>query len=104
MWAASTALTRADHLPACTCGCARTHVHTHMSACTHAYTHLGSSIVGATAAGLQEVAVPHDIRQPKVGDLDVHARIQQQVLRLQVAVHHLRFRQHMNDEMGCGQS
>ena len=38
------------------------------------------------------MAVPHDVRQPKVGYLDVHLRVQQQVLWLQVSVHHLQIK------------
>jgi len=52
--------------------------------------HLGRGVVGAAAAGLEEVAVAHDVGQPKVGDLDVHLGVKQQVLWFQVAVHHLR--------------
>jgi hypothetical protein len=52
--------------------------------------HLGRGIVGRPAAGLQEVAVTHHVAEPKVRDLHVAVRVQQQVLRLQVSVHHLR--------------
>lgn len=33
------------------------------------------------------MAVAHHVRQAKVGDLDGQARVQQEVLRLEVAVH-----------------
>lgn len=49
---------------------------------------LGCGIVGAAAARAQKLAVHHHVAQAKVGDLDVQVRIEQQVLRLQVAVHH----------------
>lgn len=46
------------------------------------------------------MAVAHDVGQPKVGDLDVHAAVQQQVLGLEVTVHHLPQHVHhtMNEE------
>lgn len=32
--------------------------------------------------------IPHDIAQPKVSYLDIHLAIQQQILRLEVPMHH----------------
>jgi len=37
---------------------------------------------------VQEGAVAHDVGQAEVGDLDVVVGVQQQVLGLEVAVHH----------------
>jgi hypothetical protein len=48
---------------------------------------LGRSIVGAPAAGLEEVAVAHHVAQAEVGDLDVALGVEEEVLGLQVAVH-----------------
>ncbi len=39
------------------------------------------------------MAVPHDVRQPKVGDFNVHLGVQQQVFGLQIPVHHLHTRE-----------
>ena len=55
--------------------------------------YLGRCIVGAAAGGGQEVAIAHDVGQPKVGNLQrgalaVAIRRQQQVLRLQISVDH----------------
>mmetsp|Transcript_48676 Transcript_48676/g.122474 ORF Transcript_48676/g.122474 Transcript_48676/m.122474 type:complete len:390 (+) Transcript_48676:324-1493(+) len=49
---------------------------------------LGRCVVGRAARRLQKLAVFHDVGQPKVRDLHVQLRVQQQVLRLEVAVHH----------------
>ena len=42
-----------------------------------------------TAGSLQEVAVPHDVGQAEVCNLHMQLGVQQQVLRLEVPVHHL---------------
>jgi len=49
---------------------------------------LGCGVVRRAAAGRQEVAVAHQVRQAKVGDLDLVVVREQQVLGLEVAVHH----------------
>lgn len=51
--------------------------------------HLRSGIVGTATAGLQEIAIRHDIAQPEIGDLDVLLAVDQQVLWFQVAVNDL---------------
>ena len=51
--------------------------------------HFGSGVVGAAAAGPQELSVLHQIAQTKVCDLDTIGRVQQKVFWLQVPVHHL---------------
>ena len=43
---------------------------------------LRGRVVGRAARGLQEVAVAHHVREAKVGDLHVRARVEEQVLRL----------------------
>mmetsp|Transcript_27383 Transcript_27383/g.71829 ORF Transcript_27383/g.71829 Transcript_27383/m.71829 type:complete len:222 (+) Transcript_27383:771-1436(+) len=49
---------------------------------------LGSSVVGATTRRFEEVPVGHYVGQPKVCNLDVVLRIQQQILRFEIPVHH----------------
>ena len=49
--------------------------------------YLGSSIIGTATAGLQKVAISHDIAQAKIGDLDIHFAVQKQILWLEVSVH-----------------
>jgi hypothetical protein len=46
--------------------------------------HLWRCIVGAAAAGLEKVPVPHNVGQTKVCNLDAEGRVQQQVLWLEV--------------------
>ena len=48
--------------------------------------HLGRCIVGATAAGFQEIAIRHDIAETKVGNLDILIGIDEQVFWLQITV------------------
>lgn len=43
--------------------------------------HLWSRIVWASAGGLQEVAISHDIAQAKIGNLDRHVPIKEEILR-----------------------
>lgn len=50
--------------------------------------HLRSSIVWTAAAGFQEMPISHDIAQAKISNLDVHLAVQQQVLWLEIPVHH----------------
>mmetsp|Transcript_25481 Transcript_25481/g.64197 ORF Transcript_25481/g.64197 Transcript_25481/m.64197 type:complete len:235 (-) Transcript_25481:648-1352(-) len=44
-------------------------------------------VVGASAAGFQELPCPHAVRQPKIRDLHVQVCVQEQVFRLQIPVH-----------------
>lgn len=50
--------------------------------------HLRSSIVWTATAGFQEMPISHDIAQAKISNLDVHLAVQQQVLWLEISVHH----------------
>ncbi|PLN78809.1 hypothetical protein BDW42DRAFT_174170 [Aspergillus taichungensis] len=47
---------------------------------------LGGGVVGAAAAGLEEVAVGHDVAEAEIGDLDVFLAVDEEVLGLEVAV------------------
>mmetsp|Transcript_34149 Transcript_34149/g.93914 ORF Transcript_34149/g.93914 Transcript_34149/m.93914 type:complete len:269 (+) Transcript_34149:860-1666(+) len=47
---------------------------------------LGGGIVGRAAARLEEVAILHHVRQPKVGDPQLLVGVEQQVFRLEVTV------------------
>mmetsp|Transcript_3398 Transcript_3398/g.7606 ORF Transcript_3398/g.7606 Transcript_3398/m.7606 type:complete len:221 (+) Transcript_3398:187-849(+) len=48
----------------------------------------GRRVVGRAAARLEEVAVLHDVGEAEVGDAELLVAVEQQVLRLEVAVHH----------------
>lgn len=50
--------------------------------------HLRRRVVRAAARRPQELPVPRHVRESKVRDLHVLVRVQQQVLRLQIPVHH----------------
>mmetsp|Transcript_7285 Transcript_7285/g.26071 ORF Transcript_7285/g.26071 Transcript_7285/m.26071 type:complete len:273 (+) Transcript_7285:1135-1953(+) len=64
--------------------------HVHLRARVHeAGDDLGRRVVGRAARGAQERAILHHVRQAEVSDLDVVVLVQQQVLRLEVSVHHL---------------
>lgn len=53
--------------------------------------HLGRGLAGTAAGRLEHLALLLGVRQPEVHDLDVVGVVQQQVLRLQVAVHDPQF-------------
>ena len=50
---------------------------------------LGGGVVGAAAAGAKKLPVQHHVGEAKVGDLDVEVLVEEEVLRLEVAVHHV---------------
>uniref|UniRef100_A0A1I8I6A6 ABM domain-containing protein n=1 Tax=Macrostomum lignano TaxID=282301 RepID=A0A1I8I6A6_9PLAT len=49
--------------------------------------YLRGGVVRAAAAGAQELAIGHDVGEAEVRDLHIQIGVQQQVLRLEVAVH-----------------
>ena len=50
--------------------------------------YLGCCIVWAATASLQEMAIPHHIAEAKIGNLDVHLAVKQQVFWLEVPMNH----------------
>ena len=50
--------------------------------------HLGRGVGRGAAPGVQVTNRRPEVREPEVGNLDVHLRVQQQVLSLQVAVYY----------------
>lgn len=49
---------------------------------------LRGGVVGAPAARFEEMAVAHDVPEAEISNLDVVIGVEEEVLRLEVAVHH----------------